>query len=82
MEHYQPEAIVLQCGADSLSGDRLGCFNLSLKGHAECVNFVRSFNVPTLVLGGGGYTVRNVSRWVVWYDDDCIDVGPMKHQLY
>ena len=32
MERYQPEAIVLQCGADSLSGDRLGCFNLSLKG--------------------------------------------------
>ena len=26
---YQPGAIVLQCGADSLSGDRLGCFNLS-----------------------------------------------------
>ena len=62
MEHYQPEAIVLQCGADSLSGDRLGCVNLSLKGHAECVNYVRSFNIPTLVLGGGGYTVRNVSR--------------------
>lgn len=62
MERYQPEAIVLQCGADSLSGDRLGCFNLSLKGHAECVNYVRSFNIPTLVLGGGGYTVRNVSR--------------------
>ena len=62
MEHYQPEAIVLQCGADSLSGDRLGCFNRSLKGHAECVNYVRSFNIPTLVLGGGGYTVRNVSR--------------------
>ena len=32
MERYQPEAIVLQCGADSLSGDRLGCFNLSLTG--------------------------------------------------
>ena len=32
-------------------------------GHAECVNFVRAFNKPTLVLGGGGYTVRNVSRW-------------------
>lgn len=29
---YQPSAVVLQCGADSLSGDRLGCFNLSLKG--------------------------------------------------
>lgn len=25
-----------QCGADSLSGDRLGCFNLSLKGTPLC----------------------------------------------
>ena len=32
MEMYQPNAVVLQCGADSLAGDRLGCFNLSLKG--------------------------------------------------
>ncbi len=62
MERYQPGAIVLQCGADSLSGDRLGCFNLSLRGHAECVQFVKSYNVPTLVLGGGGYTMRNVAR--------------------
>jgi histone deacetylase 1/2 len=62
MTYYQPEAIVLQCGGDSLSGDRLGCFNLSMKGHANCVTFVKSFNVPTLVLGGGGYTMRNVAR--------------------
>lgn len=62
MEVYQPGAIVLQCGADSLSGDRLGCFNLSSEGHGECVRFVSSFNVPLLVLGGGGYTVRNVAR--------------------
>lgn len=62
MERYAPGAVVLQCGADSLSGDRLGCFNLSLKGHADCVDFVRSFNVPLLVLGGGGYTLRNVPR--------------------
>lgn len=34
MEMYQPSAVVLQCGADSLSGDRLGCFNLTLKGIA------------------------------------------------
>ena len=32
METYRPEAVVLQCGADSLAGDRLGCFNLTLKG--------------------------------------------------
>ena len=62
MEHFAPEAIVLQCGADSLSGDRLGCFNLSVKGHGDCVRFMKTFNVPMLVIGGGGYTMRNVSR--------------------
>ena len=62
MEVYKPTAIVLQCGADSLTGDRLGCFNLTLKGHGECVRFVKGFGVPLLVLGGGGYTIRNVAR--------------------
>ena len=62
IDYYRPTAIVLQCGADSLANDRLGCFNLSIKGHGECVDFVKKFNIPTLVLGGGGYTVRNVAR--------------------
>jgi histone deacetylase 1/2 len=62
MTVFQPGAVVLQCGADSLTGDRLGCFNLTLKGHAACVRYVKSFGVPTLVLGGGGYTIRNVAR--------------------
>jgi histone deacetylase 1/2 len=31
-------------------------------GHANCVKFVKSFNKPLLLLGGGGYTMRNVSR--------------------
>jgi histone deacetylase 1/2 len=62
MEVFDPGAVVLQCGADSLTGDRLGCFNLTLRGHAECVKFMKSFNVPLMVLGGGGYTIRNVAR--------------------
>lgn len=67
MDFYRPGAVVLQCGADSLAGDKLGCFNLSLEGasilslslmpgHAECARFVKSFNLPTMMLGGGGYT--------------------------
>lgn len=59
---YQPSAVVLQCGADSLSGDRLGCFNLTLKGHGKCVEFVKKYNLPLLLVGGGGYTIRNVAR--------------------
>ena len=62
MQVFSPQAVVMQCGADSLSGDRLGCFNLSIQGHADCVEFVRSFNIPVLVLGGGGYTLSNVAR--------------------
>ena len=62
MEVYQPGAVVLQCGADSLGGDRLGCFSLSLDGHADCVRFMKKFRVPLLVTGGGGYTKHNVAR--------------------
>merc|ERR1719322_945574 len=60
MESYQPSAVFLQCGADTLSGDRLGCFNLTLKGHAKCVEFMKKYNVPLMLSGGGGYTIRNV----------------------
>jgi histone deacetylase 1/2 len=73
MQWYRPGAIVLQCGADSLSGDRLGCFNLSSKGHSRCVEFMKSFNLPLILLGGGGYTIRNVAR--VWTTETAIAAG-------
>lgn len=73
MEVYAPNAIVLQCGADSLTGDRLGCFNLTLKGHGRCVEYMRSFNVPLLLLGGGGYTIRNVAR--AWTYETALALG-------
>lgn len=62
MDWYRPGAVVLQCGADSLAGDKLGCFNLSMRGHAACVSFMQTFEVPLICVGGGGYTVRNVAR--------------------
>ena len=37
MQHFQPGAVVMCCGADSLSGDRVGCWNLSIRGHAACL---------------------------------------------
>lgn len=73
MDYFKPEAVVLQCGGDSLSGDRLGCFNLSMRGHANCVKYVKSFGLPTLILGGGGYTMRNVAR--TWAFETGVLVG-------
>ena len=44
------------------------------------MNFVRSFRIPTLVLGGGGYTVRNVSR--CWTYETSIVLGKeVKNEL-
>jgi len=59
---FDPGAIVLQCGADSLAGDRLGRFNVSSAGHAAAVARVAAYGRPLLVLGGGGYKVANVAR--------------------
>ncbi|GAX82654.1 hypothetical protein CEUSTIGMA_g10080.t1 [Chlamydomonas eustigma] len=71
MEQYQPSAIVLQSGADSIAGDKLGVFNLSNRGHAACHKFMASFGVPMLVLGGGGYKIKNVAR--LWaYETGCL----------
>jgi len=57
MTSYRPDALVIQCGADSLSKDKLGHLNLTIRGHAEAVNFMKSFGVPMILLGGGGYTI-------------------------
>ena len=48
MQFYQPSVIVLQCGADSLANDRLGCFNLSTKGKIllNLVDKITNHNCP------------------------------------
>ena len=70
---YRPTAIVLQCGADSLGGDRLGCFNLGIQAHGSCVAFTKKFDVPLLVLGGGGYTPENVAK--LWAHETSVCIG-------
>lgn len=47
MEWYRPSAVVLQCGGDSLSGDRLGPLNLSMRG--ELVVLTLGFPMPVRV---------------------------------
>ena len=74
---YQPTVIVLQCGADSLGGDRLGCFNVNIKAHGACVGFVKKFGLPMLVLGGGGYTARNVAK--AWAYETSLCIGAEVH---
>lgn len=62
MATFRPDVIVVQCGTDSLAKDKLGHFNLSIKGHAKAAQYMLTFGTPAIFLGGGGYTIENVSR--------------------
>ncbi|KAJ4312426.1 histone deacetylase [Neodidymelliopsis sp. IMI 364377] len=77
IEKYNPQAIVLQSGADSLGGDRLGRFNLNIKAHGSCIETVKSFGRPLVLIGGGGYTPRNVAR--TWCHETSVCVGVELH---
>lgn len=77
---FQPTCIFQQCGADSLGYDRLGCFNLNIRAHGECVKFIKSFGIPMVVVGGGGYTPRNVSR--LWcYETSVLNDVTLDHKI-
>ena len=74
-QHFRPSAVVIQWGADSLAWDKLGEFNLTIQGHGDCLKYVKNWGLPTLVTGGGGYTINNVARcWAyetaIWLDQD------------
>ncbi len=77
IEKYDPQAIVLQSGADSLGGDRLGRFNLNIKAHGFCIETVKQYQRPLLLIGGGGYTPRNVAR--TWCHETAVCVGAELH---
>ncbi|KAF2875877.1 putative histone deacetylase [Massariosphaeria phaeospora] len=79
IEKYNPTAIVLQSGADSLGGDRLGRFNLNIKAHGFCIEMVKSYGRPLLLIGGGGYTPRNVAR--TWCHETAVCVGAELHDV-
>ena len=72
-ERFRPEAIVLQCGSNSVVGDRIGGFNLTIEGHGNAFKHVLSKNVPTVCLGGGGYMAENVSR--CWTYESFVALG-------
>ena len=61
-ETFQPDAVVMVCGADSLAADPLGAFALSYRSYVESVLAVRKWGLPLLLLGGGGYREPDTAR--------------------
>lgn len=68
LEVYDPQAIVIQCGADGLNEDPCGEWNLSLDGVATVLQNIldwrrcREKERKVLLLGGGGYHSANTAR--------------------
>ena len=60
---FGPDALVLCCGADSLAGDPLSSMQLSNLALWDAMDRLLEFNVPTVVLGGGGYNPWTVCRY-------------------
>lgn len=52
-ERFSPTAIVCQCGADGLSDDPMGTWNLTHESYSACLQVLTDWQLPLLVLGGG-----------------------------
>ena len=65
---FRPEALVLQCGADSLLEDPLSRLALSNRAYLEAIRALLPLAPRVLVLGGGGYNPWSVGRlWTaIW----------------
>ncbi|SCV72039.1 BQ2448_4733 [Microbotryum intermedium] len=60
---FDPDAVVVQCGADGLQGDPCAEWNLSAYGMGEIVKkVVEGWGRKTLLMGGGGYDNANAAR--------------------
>lgn len=59
---FAPEALILQCGADSLAEDPMSRLALSNQAYWNAVRRMRPLAPRLLVLGGGGYNPWAVAR--------------------
>lgn len=59
---FKPDVIVTQLGADSFAADPLTHLELTTNGFCRMIEIMKSFNIPWVALGGGGYNVTNVAR--------------------
>ena len=59
---FNADIIVLELGADVLSGDPLAHLKLTNNVHNKVCNYLRRLDKPILILGGGGYNVENTVR--------------------
>ncbi|TVS03819.1 MAG: acetoin utilization protein AcuC [Rhodobacteraceae bacterium] len=68
LEQFDPQAVVLQCGADAIEEDPLSRLALSNNAHVDVALALKQIAPRLIVLGGGGYNPWSVGRcWTrIW----------------
>jgi acetoin utilization protein AcuC len=61
-DSFRPSACVITCGVDALAGDPLSGLALSNGALVGAVEALIALDVPTVVLGGGGYNPWTLAR--------------------
>ncbi|KAJ1964820.1 Histone deacetylase 8 [Dipsacomyces acuminosporus] len=59
---FDPNVVVVQCGCDGMAGDPHKIFNLTTDAFVEAVRLTMSWDLPMLLLGGGGYSTSDCAR--------------------
>ncbi|MBS1713738.1 MAG: acetoin utilization protein AcuC [Armatimonadetes bacterium] len=62
LEAFLPQAVVFQTGADPHVLDPLGHLEVLAQDWLDVVRLVKSFGLPTVMVGGGGYERTTVPR--------------------
>lgn len=62
LKAYNPDVLVTQLGADTIRGDPITHWNLTVHGFCAAIERFKELKKPWVALGGGGYNVGNVCR--------------------
>ena len=75
IEKFNPDVIVFELGADTLSGDPLAHLSLTNNTYVKIINSILAYNKPILATGGGGYNPESTARawalaWTVFSGEE------------
>ncbi len=66
VDAFRPDIMVTQLGVDTFATDPITHMDLTTNAFEHAVRAFRSFNIPWVALGGGGYDLNNVARgWTI-----------------
>jgi acetoin utilization protein AcuC len=69
---FKPDVLVLETGMDVLSVDPLSHFKMTNNGFAELMPVIMKFDLPILMVGGGGYNPQATARaWALLWTILC-----------